>query len=225
MAMSGSATGEGDYTLASLGGWLLAALIVLQVVLVGPPPAPADPANEVSKFLADKSSTIPIAAILHGLALIGAFFFFGGLMRRIAENDRVLATTAGLAAAVGGALVTVGIATEAALSSDALNKLPPDAQQAFWLVGSTTQTFSAFAFAGLTAATALAISRYSGFPSWIGGLSWLSAVLWVVSGLGVMSDADIFPIIGLAAIIVWIVWLGALAMALRTATTATVSTA
>ena len=195
------------------GGFVLVLFIILQIILGGSPPKLSDSAAKYASYFADKHSALLMNGLFHGIALIGSFFFFGGLVRRIATADRTLAFVEALSAAVTGALVTVSVGAASALSLPALRTLPGAASQAFYVFGTVIGSFGAFGLVAVTAVVAVASLQLGLFERWIGWLSAGSAVLWLVTGIGVMSDSKAFTLIGLIALIVWLAWIVVLALA------------
>jgi len=199
-----------------LGGLVLVGSVVLQVILGGSPPAYSDGAQKYAEYLADKHSGLATSGFLHGIALFASFFFFAVVLRRLAAADRTLAVAAGLAAAVTGTLVTVTVAVGSALALPQLRDLGAEGVQAFAIVGSVTSLFSAFTLAAVSAATGVVILEHGVFERWVGWLSVASAVLWLITGLGVTNDSSAFFAISLVALVVWLAWVVALALGLRT---------
>ena len=52
------------------------------------------------------------------------------------------------------------------------------------------------------------------WPAWTDVVGWLAAALFLASGLGIVSDANVFTVVGIAAFLVWCVWIVAVSVAM-----------
>jgi hypothetical protein len=196
---------------ALVGGIAFVVLIVVTIILSGSPPKLTDSPAKFAKYFKDHSDSIKVASYLGGLAFVPILVWLGSLwraLRRAEGGDPRLTVVATGGLLVGGAAVLVA-QTMTGATAVSINDLGGAAK--FFATFSQFLFASAgFAFAVLVGAVAVIAIRTGAFPKWFGLASGLLALGWLVAAIGSVSRSDVWMVVGIVVVILWLAWILAL---------------
>ncbi len=194
---------------AAYGGIAFVVLNVIGAFAPGAPPSMDDHPLEVVQYFHDHAGALKAAQVLAGIGIIGLFWWFGSLWRRMtrAEAERPrLAVVAAIGLTVGA---TFALANGAVTSTTAMraNELSPETTKfllGFSVVLLGTAGFGIVVFLG--AVCALSYETHM-FPNWVTIIGWIAAAGFVVSTFSTASESDAFGVFGLLAFLIWCAWI------------------
>jgi len=202
-------TEPSDWTrLGALGGVVFVVVSVIANFIPGTAPASDASATTITTYFRDHDGAIKIQLFASGLAIVFLLWWFGTLWRamtRTSHQRPQLVAVAAVAFPIGIGLAALsGVFTAtAAARVDTIG----DGTQLLYtlsLVAGSTLGFPMFAW---VAAVCGLNARGDIVPVWTNYLGWVAAFAFLASGLGVVSDANVYAVIGLAAFLAWCVWL------------------
>jgi hypothetical protein len=203
-------------------GIVTAVLLILGFVFgpSGSPPAFDDSAREVQAFIQDNHGELQ-AQVALGFATLAAFtWFLGSVFYRLqaAERDARLSAVAlagGIVLVIGA---TIGTCAQGAAVYHA-DSLDANTVRGLWDLSVFGFLFFAAGFAVLAGASGALAIRTNVLPDWLCFYSVLAAVyVFVVGVVGTFSETGAFSpsdgVLGLIALLVFIVWLLAMGVTL-----------
>jgi len=195
---------------AALGGIWFVALNVVGAFLPGTPPASDDSATEIAKYFSDNADKIQCASLLLGLGLIGLFWWFGSLYRRMTDAEGGRPRMA--AVALGGLSVaaTLALVAAATLSTVALrieDSGVAGSAKFFYIMQLVFFSAAGFGIVIHIAAITSLSWRTKLFASWINIIGWIAALFFLIGTLGIATDATWLGPLGLIGFLAWCVWI------------------
>jgi hypothetical protein len=193
---------------AALGGVAFVVLGLAGAFIAGAPPSLDDTGPEFAEYFDDKAGAIQASQFLTGLGIIGLVWWFGSLWRRMsdAEGGRPrLAVVSALGLAISGAMV---LASGAVLSAVAMRVVDiGEGSRFFYALAIVLISSSGFGAAVSIAAISILAMRSGMLARWVALVGYLAAVGFLVASLGSASDQTAFGFIGLAAFVVWCIFI------------------
>ena len=193
----------------ALGGIAFVVLVVASIIVTGGNATASDSASKILKYFNDHQDGIKVAAFLSVLASVPIIVWAGSLwarLHRAGDRHNRLALIAVLGLLIGG----VGNLTQTAVNAGValeLHSVSANQAKVFFVM---SQTFGAGGLVGLAVlvfAVAAATFRLGAFPRWIGWLGVLDGILFLVAAYSVATTSDAIGALGLAAFVLWAIWL------------------
>jgi hypothetical protein len=193
---------------AALGGIWFVVLSVISAFLPGAPPSASDSVVKIAKYFSDHSGAIEVATLLAGLGIPGLLWWFGSVWRLMADAEggrprMAVVALAGLATAAALALASGAISSTVALRHVDVG----GAAKFFYVLTVVMIAMAGFGLVAHIAAVTSLSYRKKIFAPWINIIGWIAALLFLIGTIGVASDASAFVVIGLAAFLVWSLWI------------------
>ena len=180
--------------------------VVLNLVgglIAGTPPKVTDSTAKITEFFADHHDEIRIGSFLGGLSIIAFLWFLASLFGRLRRAE-------GGAGRVSQIALTGGVVVAAVASIGyglmALGGLYADTGEFALKTSTVAFAYLGFAAAAFVLGASIVVLRTKLLPDWVAWLGGISAILWIVGGVQVTSTRDVFADIGLAAYLVWALW-------------------
>jgi hypothetical protein len=193
----------------ALGGIVFVVLVVASIIVTGGNATASDSASKILKYFNDNQDGIEVAAFLSVLASVPIIVWAGSLwarLHRLGDRHNRLALIAVLGLLIGG----VGNLTQTAVNAGValeLHSVSANQAKVFFVM---SQTFGAGGLVGLAVlvfAVAAATFRLGAFPRWIGWLGVVDGILFLVAAYSVATTSDAIGALGLAAFVLWAIWL------------------
>jgi hypothetical protein len=185
-------------------GALAAALFLIGFALPGTPPRPDESTATIAEYLGEHRSAILAGDVLIALASAVFLWFLGNLRGYLrAAGEDHLSTAAALGGSVGTAIITAGVALQAALvlnSTEANVELVRFGFDAY----NGLITIAGTGLAVGTAAAAVSGARTGALPAWAVWTGPGTAVLQVVTLAGLVAEGAFFAAGGPVALIAFV---------------------
>ena len=193
---------------AALGGVAFVVLSVVGSFIAGSPPAPDDPAAEITEWFVDNPGAIQTSQFLNGLALIALIWWAGSLFRKMsrAEGGRPRLSVVAIVGFVFAgvfALMSGAVMSATALRIDEIG----DSAQVFYTLSMVMLATSAFGLVSALGAVSALSLRTKMLPQWLTYLGWLVALLMVVGSIASATDEAAFGFFGFAGFLIWAIWI------------------
>jgi hypothetical protein len=195
--------------IAPLGGVAFVAVDLVAALLGGEPPATGGSRAEIARYYADHAGGVEAGLWLFGLGAIALIWWFAGLWRWMVRAEQgvpglAVASLLGLAIAGALALTSSAVWATLALHVDGMG----DDIATFHALGAVLSAASGVGLATHLLATNVLGATHGLLPKWLVVVGLVSATAWLVQTfLGSTSIAGAFSAIGVAAFVLWCVWI------------------
>lgn len=203
--------------LAPIGGVAFVLVDLVVAVLSGEPPATGAAPASITGYYVEHAQGVQAGLWLFGLAVILLIFWFAGLWRwmvRVEQGNPGLAVASLLGLCIAGALA---LASSAVWSTVALQPGSVEDIATCHALGAMLSAAAGVGIAAHLLATNLVGIGQRSLPMWITGIGLLSAAGWIAQVVAATTSADgAYSSIGLAAFLLWCVWIVGISHRLRT---------
>jgi hypothetical protein len=185
------------------------AFVVLDVVvtfLPGAPPASNASASKIAAYFRDHPGAIKAQLLIGGLGIVGLLWWFGALWQMLsrAEGERPrLAIVAAVSLATGVVLAMISTAFTAAAAIRVDNV---DTTHLLYSLSLVVVSAAGFGIAAFLVAACVVLYRSGAAPRWTSYLGFAAALAFLGSTLGIVSNSNVFNVLGIAAFLIWCVW-------------------
>lgn len=192
---------------AAVGGFLFVVLNVIAAFAPGTPPASDASAARIAAYFRDHGGAVKAQLLLGGIGIAALLWWSGALWRiisRAEDGGPRLAVVAAVSLTTGLTLALVsGIAT----STAAIRLGSGDTAQLLFGMSLVAIAAGGIAIAAFLVATGVVTYRTQVVPRWTSYLGWAAALAFLVGGIGTVTDSNAVNLIGLAAFLIWCVWI------------------
>lgn len=224
MATTRSAVRTSDYgRWAAIFGIATAVLIGLSIIITfaqGAPPALDAGSDKVLNYYQDNEGLVKLGGILGFLSLAVVPIWYVGVYSALRDRNTGAENSwprLGLASLIAtGAVIAVQGAVVVALglgAKDEFDQAPAVAGALFDIYNALAAAIAVL-FAVVLGATAVALQRAGGYPSWWASLLYIGAIASLISMFAPFTETDALAYFGLVAIITFIVFAAASSMAM-----------
>jgi hypothetical protein len=199
---------------AALGGIVFVVLNVIGAFLAGSPPSLDDSPQEIAKFFNDHAGALQAAQVLGGIGIIGLFWWFGSLWRKMAraEDERPRLAVVALIGLAIGAVFALSSGAITSLAAMRIDDLGPGGAKVFFAYSTVLLGTAGFGIVAFVSAVSALSYKTALFPQWVTIIGWIVGAGFLVSTLASASDADVFTLTGLLSFLLFCVWILAISV-------------
>jgi hypothetical protein len=192
---------------AAVAGVLFVVLDVGGTLAAGAPPASDASSARIARYFAGHTGGIKLQLFLGGLGVVALMWWFGALWRMLAraEGERPrLAIVAAVGLASG---VTMAMMSSAFTATGAIHLGPADSTALLYRLSLVAAAGAGFGIGAALIAACVVTYRSRATARWISALGLFAGVVFLIGTAATATDESVVNMLGLAAFLVWCVWI------------------